>query len=152
MLAISPSLPLSLTCLHPGHQIQIQINSTSTHPSLEPADLSISYIIYLPLVNQSPSSGFSGFVQSDGGVSMEAAHFSRNESHDGASFLVIPGYSPRARSGGVQVAPVVGSRFEVGSGPHLEYDFYTFSNKTVSVLNFSSPFSIFLPGSTYRLV
>ncbi|EIN14686.1 hypothetical protein PUNSTDRAFT_96714 [Punctularia strigosozonata HHB-11173 SS5] len=72
--------------------------------------------------------GFKGFVEGDGGISMEAAHATRNTSVDGVTWTTIPNYG-RTLSG-VTPWPRTGANgrnFSAGSGPSLEYDFYNFN-------------------------
>nr|BCT97380.1 xylan a-1,2-glucuronidase [Irpex lacteus] len=72
-------------------------------------------------------SDFHGFVEGDGVVSIEAAHASRNTSVDGISWTELPGYgrtvsaiTPWPRGGDEK-------NFTAGTGPSVEYDFYTFN-------------------------
>jgi hypothetical protein len=65
-----------------------------------------------------------GFVEGDGGISMEAAHASRNTSVDGISWTEIPNYgrtvsgvTPWPRSG------ANGTNFTAGAGPSLSVHF-----------------------------
>ncbi|OCH83989.1 hypothetical protein OBBRIDRAFT_742368 [Obba rivulosa] len=73
-------------------------------------------------------SGFTGFVEGDGGVSIEAAHAARNTSVAGISWVNLPGYG-RTLSG-VTPWPRGGDElnFTAGTGPSIEYDFYTFNS------------------------
>ncbi|KAI0085503.1 hypothetical protein BDY19DRAFT_996640 [Irpex rosettiformis] len=73
-------------------------------------------------------SDFHGFVEGDGVVSIEAAHTSRNTTIDGISWSELPGYgrtlsaiTPWPRGGDEK-------NFTAGSGPSVEYDFYTFNS------------------------
>jgi hypothetical protein len=72
-----------------------------------------------------------GYVESHGYVSMEAEHFTRRESRDGAAWEIVKGLG---RSGdSVTVLPAsVASRTEVAditaSSPSLEYDLFLFSS------------------------
>ncbi|TBU59951.1 hypothetical protein BD310DRAFT_1038213 [Dichomitus squalens] len=85
-------------------------------------------------------SGFSGFLEGDGTVSIEAAHSSRNTSVQGITWTEIPGLG-RTLSG-VTPWPRGGDElnFTAGSGPSIEYDFFLFNtmgqsgNVTVTTL------------------
>ncbi|OBZ74822.1 hypothetical protein A0H81_05528 [Grifola frondosa] len=88
-------------------------------------------------------SGFKGFVEGDGTVSIEAAHAARNTSVDGLTWVELPGIG-RTLSG-VTPWPRGGDdrNFTAGSGPSIEYDFYTFNtqNQTgnITVTTYVSP-------------
>ncbi|PCH43136.1 glycoside hydrolase family 115 protein [Wolfiporia cocos MD-104 SS10] len=75
---------------------------------------------------QAPSS-FTGFVEGDGTISIEAAHAARNTSVEGITWTNLPGYG-RTLSG-VTPWPRGGDElnFTVGTGPSIEYDFYNFN-------------------------
>ncbi|KAJ3557630.1 hypothetical protein NM688_g1372 [Phlebia brevispora] len=88
-------------------------------------------------------SGFKGFVEGDGGVSIEAAHAPRNTSVDGLTWIELPGYGRTVS--GVTPWPRGGDEknFTAGTGPSLEYDFYTFNTiqdaGNVSVTTYVAP-------------
>ncbi|CCM00698.1 uncharacterized protein FIBRA_02738 [Fibroporia radiculosa] len=67
---------------------------------------------------------FTGFVEGDGTITMEAVHAARNTSVDGITWTNLPGYG-RTLSG-VTPWPRGGDElnFTVGTGPSIEYDFY----------------------------
>jgi hypothetical protein len=71
-------------------------------------------------------SSFKGFVESDGHVAIEAAHATKNSTVSGVSYFNIPGLS-RTLSG-VTLTPVTAASQTAGSGPVLEYDFYSFTD------------------------
>lgn len=93
--------------------------------------------ILLPINKTSVPKGFHGFVESDGTISMEAEHFSSNQSAgSGAHYEIIPGYG-RTLSG-VTLLPFLASSQSPNTGsPHLRYNFHTFtagvSNANVTV-------------------
>ncbi|KAI0693088.1 hypothetical protein C8T65DRAFT_668723 [Cerioporus squamosus] len=74
-------------------------------------------------------SGFSGFVEGDGAVSIEAAHASRNTSVSGLTWTEIPGLGKTLS--GVTPWPRGGNElnFTAGNGPSIEYDFFLFNTK-----------------------
>ncbi|KAI0691797.1 hypothetical protein BC835DRAFT_1278866 [Cytidiella melzeri] len=88
-------------------------------------------------------SDFRGFVEGDGAVSIEAAHASRNTSVDGITWSELPGYGRTAS--GITPWPRGGDEknFTAGSGPSVEYDFYTFNTLggggNVTVTTFVAP-------------
>lgn len=72
---------------------------------------------------------WSGHVEGDGGVSIEAPHASSNTTVEGVTWSILPGYGKTV--GGIKPLPVTGANgtnFAVGSGPSVVYDFYTFRN------------------------
>ena len=68
----------------------------------------------------------SGFVESDGHVSIEAEHSTRNSSISGISYMIMGSYGRTLSR--VTLFPVNVSSQSPPSSPVLEYDFYTFSN------------------------
>ncbi|KAK0445619.1 glycoside hydrolase family 115 protein [Desarmillaria tabescens] len=94
-------------------------------------DLSVPVFFVAHNTMPSLASDFSGFVEGAGVVSMEAAHAIRNTSVDGTYWRELPGIgrtlsgmTPWPRTGHD------GGNFTAGSGPSLEYDFFTFSDAT----------------------
>ncbi|KAI0758924.1 hypothetical protein C8Q74DRAFT_1300824 [Fomes fomentarius] len=87
--------------------------------------------------------GFSGFVEGDGTVSIEAAHASRNTTVEGLTWTEIPGIGKTVS--GVTPWPRGGQdmNFTAGSGPSIEYDFFLFNTKgqggTVTITTLVSP-------------
>jgi len=84
--------------------------------------------------NTAAPSNFTGFVESDRTVSIEAEHYSSisNGGNSSVSYEVIPGLS-RTLSG-VTLFPVTADSLTPATAPALEYDFYTFSNLSSGVL------------------
>ena len=82
--------------------------------------------IILPVNKTSVPASFHGFVESDGTVSIEPEHATRNTSTADASYAVIPGYG-RTLSG-VTLLPVLAGTQQPPSSPRLEYDMYLFSD------------------------
>jgi len=76
-------------------------------------------------IPSAPPTDFHGFVEGDGYVVMEASHFSRNTSSEGYAFQNIEGYG-RTLSG-LEMFPMTTQNFTLGTGPSLEYDFWTHS-------------------------
>lgn len=86
-----------------------------------------SMTAYLPVNKTSVPSDFSGFVESNGVVSMEAAHYSRAGTKGGASYVELPFYG-RTHSG-VKIWPVTIESQTPQTAPALSYDFYSFTEK-----------------------
>lgn len=82
--------------------------------------------MHLPVNKTSVPSSFHGFVESDGIVSIEPEHATRNTSTESASYAVIPGYG-RTLSG-VTLRPVLADTQTPPSSPRLEYVMYIFSS------------------------
>jgi len=83
--------------------------------------------VTIPVIRQAaPPSGFHGFVEGDGVVSMEAEHFTSSNSVNGVSYSVIPSFGTRVFSG-VTTQPGLSGNFTAGSGPSMSFSFYTFN-------------------------
>ncbi|CAA7262063.1 unnamed protein product [Cyclocybe aegerita] len=76
-------------------------------------------------IKNSPSSGFKGFVEGTGVISIEAAHVSRKTIVQDISWTELPGLGRTVSA--VTPLPVTDTAFEAGAGPLLEYDFYNFN-------------------------
>ncbi|PNS17608.1 hypothetical protein CAC42_3003 [Sphaceloma murrayae] len=93
--------------------------------------------IMLPLNKTSVATPFTGFVESDRTISMEAEHFTSITNATGASAYLglIPGYG-RTLSG-ISLLPFTApSQSASSTAPRLSYDFYTFtplSNANITV-------------------
>ncbi|KAK0189365.1 glycoside hydrolase family 115 protein, partial [Armillaria mellea] len=94
-------------------------------------DLPVPVIFVAHNTMPSLTSGFDGFVEGAGVISIEAAHAIRNTSVDGVYWRELPdigrtlsGMTPWPRTGHD------GGNFTAGSGPSLEYDFFTFTETT----------------------
>lgn len=76
--------------------------------------------------SQAPSS-YTGFVEGDGTVSIEAVHSVRNTSVNGITWTALPSYGRTLSA--VTPWPRGGDElnFTVGTGPSIEYDFYNFN-------------------------
>lgn len=114
---------------------QILFNSIAT--GQPPVSLPLTFTANHTIV----PSGFQGFVEGDGAISIEAAHATRNTTVGEIAWMEIPNYG-RTLSG-VTPWPRLGNNeanYTAGSGPSLEYDFYNFNtigqagNVTVTVL------------------
>jgi hypothetical protein len=82
--------------------------------------------VQLPVNKTSVPADFHGFVESDGTVSMEAEHATRNTSSADVSYAIIPRYGHTLS--GVTLLPVTIETQQPPSSPRLEYDMYLFSN------------------------
>lgn len=88
-------------------------------------------------------SGFHGFVEGDGVISIEAAHTSLNTTVNGVKWISLPGYGRTLSA--VTPSPATGNNnnnFTVGDGPKLEYNFVNFNtlaNSSLSVTTYVSP-------------
>ena len=78
------------------------------------------------------------FFEKDGYVSLEAEHFSKAFTSNSIEWHVIPDIG--RNSSGVTTFPVTSvSQKPENDNPHLEYEFYAFDNKEVSVNAYFSP-------------
>jgi hypothetical protein len=83
-------------------------------------------------------SDFTGFIESNGYVSMEAEHYTGKTDAYPVSWLVIPDLG-RTLSG-VTPVPVTGeTQTPGGESPHLEYSMYLFNDSEVDVKIYMSP-------------
>ncbi|KAL5314469.1 hypothetical protein ACEPPN_017109 [Leptodophora sp. 'Broadleaf-Isolate-01'] len=87
-------------------------------------------LIQVPVSNLAVPSDFTGFVESDKHIAIEAEHSSRNTAVKGVSYITLPSYG-RTLSG-VTMMPVLAPSQPAGTGPVLEYDIYTFTNTSVA--------------------
>lgn len=81
---------------------------------------STSVQVNLVAYGRSTASGFKGFVEGDGGVSIEAVHPTRNSSAGGVAWHSLPGLG--RTNGAVTPYPILGNggnAFNAGSGPNL---------------------------------
>jgi len=82
--------------------------------------------INVPVTNyERPSKGFSGHVEGDQFIAIEAGHTSRNASEGEYAFQELRGYG-RTLSG-LEMFPRSTQNFTIGHGPSIEYDFWTHS-------------------------
>lgn len=89
-----------------------------------------------------PSYFSAGFVESDGHISLEAAHYTRisgaSSSDSSVTYTTIPSYG-RTLSG-VTLSDALAPSLDPVTGPALEYDIYTFSsNATANLTLYLSP-------------
>ncbi|CZT52422.1 uncharacterized protein RSE6_13758 [Rhynchosporium secalis] len=86
--------------------------------------------IQVPVSNVAVPTDFTGFVESDKHISIEASHASRNTSVGGVSYLTLPSHGRTLA--GVTLMPVLAATQKAGTGPVLEYDIFTFTNSSVA--------------------
>ena len=87
-------------------------------------------MVQVPIMSTTIPLGFTGFVESDKHIAIEAEHTSSNTVVNGVSYQTLPSYG-RTLSG-VTMMPVLAPSQPAGTGPVLEYDVYTFTNTTVA--------------------
>ena len=87
---------------------------------------------------QTNVSGNAFYEAEESGVSIEAAHYTKAVNANGITWTILPGLG---RTGdAVTTFPVtVGEQQQVVGAPHLEYDFYTFSNGEFKINTYFSP-------------
>ncbi|EJD06938.1 uncharacterized protein FOMMEDRAFT_152276 [Fomitiporia mediterranea MF3/22] len=101
-----------------------QINFNATAQGQTPLSVPVFFVANHTVA----PSGFKGFVEGDGGISIEAAHASRNTTVAGITWTELPDYGKT--ESGVTPWPRSGNdfnNFTAGSGPSIEYDFYNFN-------------------------
>ncbi|HCY40118.1 MAG TPA: glycosyl hydrolase [Prolixibacteraceae bacterium] len=94
-------------------------------------------IVKVPVFNPELKS-FTGFVESNGFVSIEAEHFSRNISANDVKWEVIPGLG-RTLSGMKPFPVTAKPQIPAKNSPCLEYDIYLFQAGKVDVSLYLSP-------------
>ncbi|KAJ7773957.1 hypothetical protein B0H16DRAFT_1510537 [Mycena metata] len=100
----------------------------------------MTYPAFIQANKTGTPSGFSGFLEANGAVAFEAEHATRNNSVAGMVWRILPGLG-RTLSG-VTPWPRLGNNennFTAGTGPSLEYDFYTFTSSNATVTTYVSP-------------
>lgn len=81
--------------------------------------------IILPLNRTTVLANFTGFVEDDAYVAIEAAHATLNTSSASAHYVTIPNYG-RTLSG-VTLFPFTAPSQPLSTAPYLQYDFYSFT-------------------------
>ncbi|KDR78329.1 hypothetical protein GALMADRAFT_138431 [Galerina marginata CBS 339.88] len=99
-----------------------QVTFTAT-ASGQPA---LAVPVMVVAVKNTPSSGFKGFVEGTGVISIEAAHATRNTTVQGISWAELPGLGKTLSA--VTPLPLGDTTFAAGAGPTLEYDFHNFNS------------------------
>jgi hypothetical protein len=90
-----------------------------------------------------------GFVESDGHVSIEAAHFSRAVQSQGVTWTALEGFG-RTLSAVTPHPVTAGSRQPAGDSPRLEYDMHLFTTGEIEVNLITAPTLAFVPGRPLR--
>ncbi|KAH0604250.1 uncharacterized protein H6S33_006627 [Morchella sextelata] len=94
--------------------------------------------VRLPVNNRKVPDGFNGFVETDGHVSMEAAHFTASTqsplNSSSPHYETLPYLGSRTNSGGIALYPGTSPSQSPPESPYLDYSVYLFSQKsTVNV-------------------
>lgn len=122
-------------------RINITVDWHNAPPGLTHAALSVKCVgkelqtleVLLPVNHTAVPSGFKGFVESNGAVSIEAEHFTSATQSSSASYEVLPGYG-RTLSG-VTLTPNNCPSQTIHDGPVLNYDLYTFTPSPNATVN-----------------
>jgi hypothetical protein len=93
--------------------------------------------VNLPVNKTSVPKSFSGHVESDAHISIEAEHTNSNTSSKSAHYAIVSSYG-RTLSG-VTLLPVLAPSQEPQSSPRLTYNIYTFTNITANVTLYLGP-------------
>ncbi|HEY3761098.1 MAG TPA: glycosyl hydrolase 115 family protein [Verrucomicrobiae bacterium] len=117
-------------------------NGTNTNNTI-----SVRVNIFNPVI---PSRNlYTGFVEADGYVSMEADHFTTNVPADNAHWDVIPNLGRTGSA--MSIFPVTASSVTPPEGsPHLDYEMYLFDTGTIHVETLISPTLNFVSGRGLR--
>ncbi|KAM5532521.1 hypothetical protein V8D89_013808 [Ganoderma adspersum] len=142
--SISPSAPEQRVFLSVDWNKVSGVQSTKiTFKATVPGQKSMQSSVTLKANHTAVPSGFHGFVEGDGTVSIEAAHASRNTSVKGLTWVELPGLGKT--ESGVTPWPRGGDdlNFTAGAGPSIEYDFFLFNtqgqNGSVTITTKVSP-------------
>jgi hypothetical protein len=85
----------------------------------------------IPINQYTAPDDYTGFIQGDGYIAMEAGSFSSNTTADEYAFTEMDNYG-RTRSG-IEMFPMTAQNFTVGTGPSLSYEFFTHSSGDVNI-------------------
>ncbi|KAE8444151.1 hypothetical protein EG329_000839 [Mollisiaceae sp. DMI_Dod_QoI] len=105
--------------------------------------------IVVPVINPVAPTNFTGFIESDKHISIEAEHTTRNTAVNGVSYMTLPSYG-RTLSG-VALTPITAPSQPAGTGPVLEYDIYTYTNTSVANITLLLSPSLNQQGSAHPL-
>lgn len=92
--------------------------------------------VKVPIRNNLPK--VSGFVENNGVVSIEAAHFTKKHDANGINWTIIPNMG-RTHSAVVVEPMNAGRQTPSNSAPYLEYDFTVFEDGDLNVATYLSP-------------
>ncbi|KAG8956849.1 hypothetical protein FRC04_000327 [Tulasnella sp. 424] len=123
----------SVTRSQPETRVEISVDWSKVSGSTAAGNVVIaskteSLQIFVNANKTAVPSGFHGFVEGDGAVSIEASHATSNTSVSGVAWSVLPAYGKTGD--GIKPLPNTGNNnanYTVGSGPSAKYDFYTFN-------------------------
>lgn len=97
-----------------------------------------------------PPDKFDGFVESDGHIAIEAAHYSRVVSQGEITWQVIPDFG--RSSGAVTVVPVTAAAPTLtANSPRLDYDVYIYKSGDLDITLDLAPSLDFQPGDGLRI-
>jgi len=108
-------------------------------------------VVTVPLekVKASDATGFSGFVETNQTLSLEAEHYSRAISSEGIVWKILPDHG-RTLSGVTAYPVTAESRLLSATSPRLEYDLLLSSSGEARVMLYCSPSLNFQPGRGLR--
>ncbi|KAG8908462.1 hypothetical protein FRC00_011221, partial [Tulasnella sp. 408] len=123
----------TVTRTQPETRVEISVDWSKVSGSTASGNVLIStktqsLQIYVNANKTAVPSGFHGFVEGDGAVSIEASHATSNTSVSGVAWSVLPAYGKTGD--GIKPLPNTGNNnanFTVGSGPSVKYSFHTFN-------------------------
>ena len=108
-----------------------------------------SVVVEVPVFRPEAIDAISGFVESDGHISIEAEHFDRAVETRGITWEVLEDHGRTLSS--VTPFPVTSKSLEPGGdAPRIEYDVHLFSSGALSVDLYTAPSLSFVPGRGLR--
>ncbi|KAF4611503.1 hypothetical protein D9613_003870 [Agrocybe pediades] len=127
--SISPSNPEQRIFVSVPDWSKLKAGSNSaqiTFTATAEGQPSLSVPVTFAATKNTPASGFKGFVEGTGVISIEAAHASRNSTVQGISWSELANLGRTLSA--VTPLPLGDVAFDLGAGPTLEYDFFNFNN------------------------
>ncbi|KAG8897350.1 hypothetical protein FRC01_011368, partial [Tulasnella sp. 417] len=123
----------NVTRTQPETRVEISIDWSKVSGSTASGNVRIatktqSLQIFVNANKTAVPSGFHGFVEGDGAVSIEASHATSNTSVSGVVWSVLPAYGKTGD--GIKPLPNTGNNnanYTVGTGPSAKYSFHTFN-------------------------
>jgi glycosyl hydrolase family 115 (putative glucuronidase)/glycosyl hydrolase family 115 len=138
-------------------RISVNVNWTAVPPNTTEASIIVNgpdaqrITITVPVLNLSSPKrdSVSGFVETDGCVSIEAEHYTGKKEGNDVRWLKLPDFGRTLSA--MTIVPVTAAAETIAaSRPHLDYQVYLFHSEDVSVDAYLAPTQKFQPGEGLR--
>ncbi|ERS94895.1 hypothetical protein HMPREF1624_08793 [Sporothrix schenckii ATCC 58251] len=127
----------------------VRINITSACRGLDRYGFKPAAVLVPVVVRRVPASFARGFVESDGTVAIDGAHYQRIVPAPGSPNVTYHTFRDYGRtSSGVGLWPLTTEKLTAATGPALEYALYLFANTTANVTVYLSPSQNYLGDDT----